>query len=417
MSSDAGSIPAASIYCIKMIKKKRRILWAFWGILFLTALVSRAFPQAQSLLKLSTRELAGSSRVLLSSSEPLSFSFRKEPSVLVVAVEAKHALRVRQDVFKSGWLKSVSWTGDRNSYEFSIEVREKDFAYDYTIRENPFELVIDLKPVAVDPEPAPAVLTAAIETKAAANRTPVPAAAIPAVSREASSQEDRRFRTIVIDPGHGGIETGAKGKFGALEKDITLAMSLKLKEIIEKNMAFRVILTRDRDTEVALENRSALANNNKADLFISIHANGSRRKNARGSETYFLSLNATDEESRRLAYLENANGDLEGRIEKENEDDVTLILWDLAQAAYLKQSSRLADRIQAGLNDLLGTRNRGVKQAPFKVLTGAACPAVLVEAAFISNPEEEKELQSEEFQNNVARAIYQSLVAYFQLGS
>jgi len=395
---------------------KRRILWAFGAILFLTALAAPAFPQAQSLLKLSTRDLAGSSRVILSSSEPLAFSFRREPSVLIVAIEAQRPLRVRQDVFKSGGLKSVSWTGDLNSYEFSIEVREKDFAYDYKVRKNPFELVIEIKPVAVEPEPAPAVLTAAIETKAAV-RTPAPAAAIPEVSRSSSPREDRKFRTIVIDPGHGGIETGAKGKFGALEKDITLAMSLKLKEIIEKNMAFRVILTRDRDMEVALENRSALANNNKADLFISIHANGSRRKNSRGSETYFLSLNATDEESRRLAYLENANGDLEGRIEKENEDDVTLILWDLAQAAYLKQSSQLADRIQAGLNDLLGTRNRGVKQAPFKVLTGAACPAVLVEAAFISNPEEEKELQSEEFQNNVARAIYQSLVEYFRLGS
>ena len=166
---------------------------------------------------------------------------------------------------------------------------------------------------------------------------------------------------------------------------------------------------------MALESRAALANNHKADLFISIHANGSLRKNARGSETYFLSLNATDEDSRRLAYLENESGKLQGRIEQENQDDVKMILWDLAQSAYLKQSSELADQIQAELNRLLGTENRGVKQAPFKVLTGAACPAILVETAFISNPEEEKELASEAFQNSVAQAIYRSLVEYLKL--
>jgi N-acetylmuramoyl-L-alanine amidase len=141
------------------------------------------------------------------------------------------------------------------------------------------------------------------------------------------------------------------------------------------------------------------------------------RKNARGSETYFLSLNATDEESRRLAYMENTSSALEAQIEPENQDDVKMILWDLAQSAYLKQSSLLAEKIQAGLNELLGTLDRGVKQAPFKVLTGVACPAILVETAFISNPEEEKQLGSEEFQDNVARAIYLSLVEYFKSNS
>ncbi|MDH4197719.1 MAG: N-acetylmuramoyl-L-alanine amidase, partial [Candidatus Aminicenantes bacterium] len=177
----------------------------------------------------------------------------------------------------------------------------------------------------------------------------------------------------------------------------------------------RVVLTRDRDTEIALESRAAVANNNKADVFISIHTNGSRRKKAEGSETFFLSLNATDEESRRLAYMENTGGELTGQIAQENEDDVKLILWDMAQAAYLKQSSQLAEAIQAELNVLLGTRDRGVKQTPFKVLTGVACPAVLVETAFISNPEEEKKLLSAAFQNNIVQAIYRGLVRYLEL--
>ena len=223
------------------------------------------------------------------------------------------------------------------------------------------------------------------------------------------------IRTIVIDPGHGGLEVGAKGKFGALEKDVTLSISQKLKAVIERNLAFHVELTRDKDIDVSLEDRASIANNNRAELFISIHANGSYRRNANGSETFFLSLNASDEEARRLAYLENNSADLERPMDNENKDEIMMILWDMAQSAYLKQSQRLAEIIQDELNSLLGTKDRGIKQAPFKVLTGVACPAVLVEVAFISNPQEEKELTQEGFQQNVAQAIYRGLVRYIKL--
>ena len=225
------------------------------------------------------------------------------------------------------------------------------------------------------------------------------------------------IRTIVIDPGHGGLESGAKGKFGALEKDITLAVSLKLKSVIEKNLAFRVELTRDKDMNVALDDRAAIANNHKADLFISLHVNSSYRRNAQGSETFFLSLNASDEEARRLAYLENNSTDFEKPIDEQDKDQIMMILWDMAQSAYLKQSQRLAEIIQDELNSLLGTANRGIKQAPFKVLTGVACPAVLVEVAFISNPEEEKDLVKDEFQSSVAQAIYRGLLRYIKISS
>jgi N-acetylmuramoyl-L-alanine amidase len=301
----------------------------------------------------------------------------------------------------SAIIGSIGWSRGRDAYTFTIELKSPSFTFEHTVQKNPFELTIELTPekekIEVPSAPAPSE-----------------PATKPGLGQAA---EGAKFRTIVIDPGHGGIETGAKGKFGLLEKDITLAIGLKLRDIIEKNLAFRVFLTRDKDTDVALESRAALANNHKADLFISVHANGSMRKNARGSETYFLSLNATDEESRRLAYMENTSSALEGQIEPENEDDVKMILWDLAQSAYLKQSSLLAEKIQAGLNVLLRTRDRGVKQAPFKVLTGVACPAILVESAFISNPEEEKNLGSEEFQEKVARAIYLSLLEYFKSSS
>jgi N-acetylmuramoyl-L-alanine amidase len=222
-------------------------------------------------------------------------------------------------------------------------------------------------------------------------------------------------RTIVIDPGHGGLDVGAKGKFGSVEKDVDLAISLKLKALLEQNLSYRVVLTRDKDVDASLENRAAVANNNDAALFISVHANGSFRKKARGSETFFLSLNATDEESRRLAYLENASPDLEKRIVEDDKDLIKMILWDMAQAAYIKQSGRLAELIQQELNALLGTENRGIKQADFKVLRGVACPAVLVEAAFISNPEEDQSLIDEAFQAKVAEAIYRGVAAFLKL--
>jgi len=224
-------------------------------------------------------------------------------------------------------------------------------------------------------------------------------------------------RTVVIDPGHGGLETGAKGRFGNLEKDITLAVSLKLKALIEKELGFEVVLTRDRDVDVATETRSAIANNHKAALFISVHANGSVQRKAAGSETFFLSLNATDEETRRLAYLENNSSELQNRVDPSADNDLMMILWDMAQNAYIKESSRLAELVQGELDAMLGTRNRGIKQAPFKVLTGVACPAILVEAAFISNPDEEQKLASDEFQTKVAQAIYRGLARYLKAGA
>jgi N-acetylmuramoyl-L-alanine amidase len=232
-------------------------------------------------------------------------------------------------------------------------------------------------------------------------------------SRRGGSSLDQR--TIVIDPGHGGLDVGAKGKFGSVEKDVDLAISLKLKALIEQSQSYRVVLTRDKDLDVSLENRAAIANNNDALVFLSIHVNGSFRKKARGSETFFMSLNATDEESRKLAYQENREAALDKSIAGDEKDDIKMILWDMAQSAYIKQSSQLAELIQAQLNSLLGTENRGIKQADFVVLRGVACPAVLVEAAFISNPEEEQKLVDESFQNNVAQAVYTGLMRFLSV--
>ncbi|PWT90076.1 MAG: hypothetical protein C5B54_07800, partial [Acidobacteria bacterium] len=215
-------------------------------------------------------------------------------------------------------------------------------------------------------------------------------------------------KVIVIDPGHGGSETGAAGKDGAFEKDITLSIARKLKSILESNTGVRVILTREADQQVALDDRTALANNNKADLFISIHANSTVHGMAKGAETYFLSAQATDDESRAVAALENNAIGLNQNATSVD-PDLKLILWDMAQTEYLSESSQLAEMIQQELNSALSITNRGIKQAPFRVLMGATMPAVLIEVGFINNPSEEKLMIDSDYQTKIARAIFRSV--------
>ena len=206
----------------------------------------------------------------------------------------------------------------------------------------------------------------------------------------------------MIDPGHGGENPGARGAGGTLEKDVALSIARKLKAELVNARGLSVFLTRDRDLDVGLDERTAIANNYKADLFVSIHANASRARGAKGSEVYFLSYQASDDESRWVAQTEGAAEPVAGATPG---SDLALILWDMAQAEHLEESSALASRIQEELAVVTGSEGRGVKQAPFRVLVGAAMPAVLVEVAFISNPEEEKLLASEAYQAKIAGSL------------
>jgi N-acetylmuramoyl-L-alanine amidase len=223
--------------------------------------------------------------------------------------------------------------------------------------------------------------------------------------------EEGGLRTIVIDPGHGGPEVGAKGPGGTLEKDVTLGIARKLRASLTSNLGLQAFLTRDGDVEVPLDQRTAIANNYKADVFISIHANASRSHGASGSEVYFLSYQASDDESRRVAQEESGvvPGDASAAPAG---SDLALILWDMAQAEHLEESSWLASRLQEELAGATGHETRGVKQAPFRVLVGAAMPAVLVEVAFISHPEEEKLLSSEAYQAKVVAALTRGIRRY-----
>jgi len=219
---------------------------------------------------------------------------------------------------------------------------------------------------------------------------------------------------IVLDPGHGGPETGAVGAGGLQEKEVTLQLARRLAAAIPQVLSSRVILTRDSDGAISLDDRTAVANHERADLFLSLHANSSRSPGAHGSETYYLSLEASDKLAQEVARRENQGDGAPGSPAVISRDpDLGFILWDLAQSAHLKESSELAEAIQEELNIVSHTENRGIKQAPFRVLVGATMPAVLVEAAFISNTEEEKKLRSAAFQQSVADAIARALGRFF----
>ncbi len=224
------------------------------------------------------------------------------------------------------------------------------------------------------------------------------------------------IRTVVIDPGHGGTETGAIGPSGIQEKELTLALARDLADSLSR-LGLRVVLTRTEDVNVPLDTRTPLANQNKGDLFISIHLNSSLGSGAYGTETYILSSEATDSRAARSAADENAGAPEapptpDPTVDPQAMEDLQLILWDLAQTHHLGESQRFANMVQGELNQALQLRDRGVKQAPFRVLMGANMPAVLVELGFISNPDEEKKLQDPEYRSGLIQALVRSVQRY-----
>jgi N-acetylmuramoyl-L-alanine amidase len=216
---------------------------------------------------------------------------------------------------------------------------------------------------------------------------------------------------IVIDPGHGGAEDGAIGPSGLKEKELTLDVAQRLSELLSSD-GFEVKLTRDEDHHVELDTRAGIANNFKAELFISLHANASRFAKARGAETYFLAREATDDAARTVAAIENDAAGVANASEPNEGGDLALILWDMAQNEFLEQSRRFALEVQGSLNQALGIADRGVRQAPFRVLIGATCPAVLVELGFMTNPQEEQELASTEYRQKLAVALHRAISAH-----
>ena len=254
-----------------------------------------------------------------------------------------------------------------------------------------------------DPEPIP---VASADTPAA----PAP----PAVNRSGgfslSRQLGLRVSRVVIDPGHGGHDPGAKTK-GLTEADLVLDVALRLEKLLSKQDGFEVVLTRRVDTFVPLEERTAIANREGADLFLSIHANASTNNSARGIETYFLNLTANPD-AEMVAARENA-------ASSRSMNQLPDIVKAIALNNKIQESRDFATMIQSSLYSQLqkadsSVRNLGVKQAPFMVLLGATMPSVLAEISFITNKQEAANLKTEKYRQRIAEALYAGVLRYQQ---
>jgi N-acetylmuramoyl-L-alanine amidase len=218
-------------------------------------------------------------------------------------------------------------------------------------------------------------------------------------------------KKVVIDPGHGGKDPGAEGPGGLAEKQIVLSLAKRLRVKLVKELKLEAILTREKDVFLPLEERTVLANTRKADLFISIHTNANRNKEVKGISTYILNV-ATDDEAAKLAAFENA-------VSTKRISDLEKILSDLMLNTKISESTRLAHMVQDGMIQALsqnypGTRDLGVRQAPFYVLIGAQMPCILVECSFISNPIEAKRLASPAYRERVATGIMNGVRTYIK---
>lgn len=290
--------------------------------------------------------------------------------------------------------------------------------------ENPSRLVIDIvaKGGSMPLEEAPS--TKSDEAQKGAEKTPqeakkakpswalrnwAKAPASPPDTPSLARQLGLGVRRIVIDAGHGGNDPGAVGPTGLKEKDVVLDIALRLEKLVKANISNDVILTRKDDTFIHLEERTAIANKNKADLFVSIHANASRNKNTRGIETYLLNL-TSNKEAIEVAAREN-------QASMKTMSDMGGILKDIMRTAKKDESLHLAHSVQkelvGGLSDNHdGIQNLGVKEAPFYVLIGAQMPSILAEVGFISNAAEEQRFATEEFRQEVAEALLNGIKSY-----
>jgi N-acetylmuramoyl-L-alanine amidase len=260
--------------------------------------------------------------------------------------------------------------------------------------------------------PPPAPTTAASESpKPPPAEPPAPikaAAPTEAGSRTLTRALGLKIARIVIDPGHGGHDTGTIGPTGLKEKDVVLDVALKLKKLIEEKAGAEVIMTRTDDTFVPLEERTAIANEKAADLFISIHANASRSRSARGIETYYLNL-TSNPDALEVAARENATS-------QESVHELQNLIKKIAMTEQVEESQDFATQVQREIYSRLkvgrNLRNRGVKKAPFVVLIGANMPSILTEISFLTNPYDERLLKKSDYREKIADALYRGIAHY-----
>ncbi len=239
-----------------------------------------------------------------------------------------------------------------------------------------------------------------------------PAAAPPAADILAPppvfSTSRAAVQTIVIDPGHGGDDVGVRGGRGVQEKTVTLEVARRLRTLVEMRLGIRVVLTRDEDRTITLDERAAIANNSKADLFLSLHLNAAPVAAVAGAEVFYLRLDREGEDARRAAESEEVPLPVLGGTMR----SIDVIQWDLAQARHVEASAALAGILEQSLRAQIMMSPRPRQDGPFRVLTGVNMPAALIEMAYLSNANQERLVQSESFQSSVAQALYNAIIGF-----
>jgi N-acetylmuramoyl-L-alanine amidase len=239
-----------------------------------------------------------------------------------------------------------------------------------------------------------------------ADATPTPAAPPePAPSELPPLGQPSGIRTLTIDAGHGGEDQGARGPAGTLEKNLTLSVARRLKTAVEARLGIRVLLTREDDRAVSINDRTALANNNKADLFISLHANGSFRPAASGAAVYLAAFE--DSAAAREALVTERLPAIGGGFR-----DIELVPWNLAQIRHTARSTELANLVTEQFQGKVPLAPTAIDRAPLRVLESANMPAVLIEIGYLSNPDQEKQLAGNALQTAIAQAILEAVVKF-----
>jgi N-acetylmuramoyl-L-alanine amidase len=290
---------------------------------------------------------------------------------------------------------------------------------DFTVSQlvNPHRLIIEFRPAA--PTALSAIPPAAAQSGSGNSRTPAgPPPDPPKAARRQNDGGNSLIRAlglkttrIVIDPGHGGHDFGTIGPAGLAEKELVLDLAMRLGRLIEERLGLQIGYTRTEDAFIPLEARTALANEQKADLFVSLHANSSRSSRIAGVETYYLNF-TNSRDALDVAARENASS-------QKSVHDLRDLITKITRSEKMEESKDLAERVQASLHAFCaryhkGVPDRGVKSAPFVVLIGADMPSVLAEVAFLSNPREEALLKRPDHRQKLAEALFEGVSGWVE---
>jgi len=304
-----------------------------------------------------------------------------------------------------GLLKGLRW-GIYEKYTTRV-VLDIDSVNDFTVfqMENPYRIVIDVSKDSLNKLTAGETKSETKGDKKQKSKGKVTLVES-GDKHTLASAFGLKVKTIVLDPGHGGKDPGATYN-GLMEKDMNLDIALRVKQKLEKyDSALKILMTRDTDVFIPLEERTAFANKNKADIFVSIHQNASRNPNAHGIETYVLNV-TKDKAALAVAAFEN-------QASEKSISDLQGILKDIMLNSKLEESLMLANFVQKSLSSSTADRDIGVKQAPFYVLVGAKMPSILIECGFISNPHTAQLYTTEEYKNKMAEGIFNGLLKYIE---